>query len=306
MISKLEASVSTAGQLYTLKVGGKVVGPLPKGFFDIDSRQKDLEKFGIDGQVVSVTHHLFMYKEDSKVARRFARSQNEAIAKICKAKGDKFLGNGTLPLQDVKSSLEELDYLYHSLELKGVEIGTNIAGKNLDAEELTPIYERLQELEMPILVHPNDILASERMKNYYLPLVIGTIAETDLAVASVLFGGILERFPKLKFIFVHGGGTVPYQLGRMKRAAEVREEIKNKESILKDFGKLYFDTVLFGENALKFMIDVVGSKRAVFGTDYPFGIGTWNSLTNITNLALDSESKTQVMLSNARELYKLT
>jgi len=305
LISKLGLHLNSAGQLYTLKVDGKVIGPLPKGFFNLESRISELQDCGIVRQIISPTHHLFMYMENAKVAQRFARNQNEAIAEICKKQSDKFVGNGTLPLQDVKFSLEELDHLYHTLELRGIEIGTNVAGRNLDDEALTPVYERLQELGIPILVHPNDILAPDRMKKYYLPIALGTLAETDLAVASVLFGGILERFPKLKFIFCHGGGTIPYQVGRIKRAADVREEITRKDAVQKHFSKLYFDTVLFDEGALKFFISRVGSERAVFGTDYPFNLGTWDAVSRMINLDLDNESKTKVMLSNATELYKL-
>jgi aminocarboxymuconate-semialdehyde decarboxylase len=307
LMSELGIELTKSGDLYKFKVGERAVGPLPMGFFDAEARLKELDKLGIDTQVVSVTHHLFMYKEDKEVARKVARKQNEAIADLCKSYGDRFIGNGTLPLQDPKSAVEELEHAYYTLELKGVEIGTNVAGKNLDSEELFPVYEKLEELQMPILVHPNDIVGMERLRKYYLPIVVGTLMETSIAIACVIFGGVLERFPNLKYIFCHGGGAIPYQLERLEWALEVRDECKGRiTGKVKDhFKKLYFDTILFSEGSLKFMIDVIGSERAVFGTDYPFNMGDWHSLSRIGKLGLSDQDYRRIALENAKSLYKL-
>jgi len=306
LVSELGLNVITFGELYKLKIGESVIGPLPSGFFQVDARLKDLDRFGLDMQVVSVTHHLFNYREDIEVARKMVRKQNEAIAKLCKLHKDKFIGNATLPLQDPKFAIDEIEYAYYTLELKGVEIGTNVAGKNLDSEELFPVYEKLEELQLPILVHPNDIVGADRMKKYYLPIVVGTLVETTIAIASVIFGGVLEKFPNLKFIFCHGGGAVPYQLGRLERALEAREECKGKiKGEVKDyFRKLYFDTVLFSEDSLKFLIQRVGSEKLVLGTDYPFDMGDWFSLSRIGRLSLSKQDYDLIVRENARKLYK--
>jgi aminocarboxymuconate-semialdehyde decarboxylase len=305
LVSELGLDVISSGNLYKLKMDERVIGPLPLSFFQIDARLKDLESFGIEKQVISVSHHFFYYRENIDAARKAVRKQNEAIAKLCKLHKDRFIGNAALPLQDPKSAVEELEYAYYTLELKGVEIGTNVAGKNLDSEELFSVYEKLEELQLPILVHPNDMLGADRMKKYYLPIVVGTLAETTIAIASVIFGGVLERFPDLKFIFCHGGGAAPYHLGRLERALEVREECKgNIKGKVKDyFRKLYFDTVLFSEDALKFLIQIVGSEKVVLGTDYPFEMGDWAALSKIDKLSLPKRDYDLIVLENARKLY---
>jgi len=307
LISELGLEVNRVGDLYRLKMGERVIGPISPGFFQTDERLKELDLLGIDMQIISVTHHLFYYRENKDIARKVARKQNDAIAKVCKLHSDRFVGNATLPLQDPKYAIEELERAYYTLELKGVEIGTNVAGKNLDSEELFPLYEELEELQLPILVHPNDVLGADRMGRYYLPIVVGTLLETTIAIASVIFGGVLEEFPNLRFVFCHGGGAVPYQLGRLERALETREECKGriKGRIEDYFRKLYFDTILFNEDSLKFLIHLVGSEKVLFGTDYPFDMGDWSSLSKISKLPITKQDHDRIVLENARRLYKL-
>jgi|ECHnycMinimDraft_1075156.scaffolds.fasta_scaffold00453_4 aminocarboxymuconate-semialdehyde decarboxylase len=306
VIKEYGMNIEQKGELYNIYYENRVIGPITRGFFDHRARIEELRKLEIDIQVLSVTHHLFLYKESPEKAHPLIRRQNEELSKICKEKGDKFICNGALPLQDPKASLQELDYIYSKLEMKGVEIGTNIAGKNLDSEELFPVYERIQQYDMPIFVHPNDVLGAERMRKYYLEIVMGTIAETSIAISSVIFGGVTEQFPKLKFIFCHGGGAIPYQIGRLKRAIEVREELKGgKVSIERAFNNLYFDTVLFYPLSIKFLIDVAGKDRIVLGTDYPFNMGDWDIVKRIRDLSLDEKVKEDVYYKNAKRIYKL-
>lgn len=306
LLPEFKADVSQTEQLYTLAISGKKIGPVPKGFFDAKSRREEIKAWGVESQVVSVTHHLFMYHEsDKKVVSRFARRQNEAIASFCKMNDDVFVGNGTLPMQDTAMALEELDYIHNTLGLRGVEIGTNVAGKNLDSEDLFPIFEKLQEYNMPVFVHPNDPLGSERLKKYYMEIVVGTLLETTTAVTSVIFGGVLKRLPRLKFVFCHGGGAIPYQIGRLSTGSKVRKEMKDSGiSVDEDFRKLYFDTVVFRNSSLKFLLDVAGPDRVVFGTDYPFNLGDPHSMDNIRQLPVDSDTRSRIG-SNARSLYGL-
>ncbi len=306
LLPEFKADVSQSGEEYTVTVSGKKVGPVSKGFFDGKSRREEIRSWGVDSQVVSVAHHFFMYHEtDMNIARRFARRQNEAIASFCRSNDDVFIGNGTLPLQDAKVALEELDYVYAKLGLRGVEIGTNVAGKNLDSEDLFPVFEKLQEYDMPILVHPNDPLGPERLKKYYMGIVVGTLFETTVAASSLIFGGVLKRLPRLKFIFCHGGGALPYQLGRLERGAVVRSEMKESGvSVDEDFHRLYFDSVVFRNSSLEFLLDVAGPDRVVFGTDYPFNMGDPRSFENIKQLPESGETKSKIA-SNAKPLYGL-
>ena len=295
------------GNLYNIKVLGKSVSPMTRGFYDVKERKMEIARFGIDSQIVSPTHHLFMYSEDIKKAQRSSRVQNEGIAKICRENPDTFYGNATLPLQDSRTSMEELEHAYSKLEMKGVEIGTNIAGKNLDDESLFPVYERLQELNMPIFVHPNDFLGRERLEKYYMGIVVGTIAETTVAVSSVLFGGVIGKFPRLKMIFCHGGGAIPYQIGRLRHAIGTRNEFsKNTVDIDKSMKNIYFDTVVFSPSSLSFLVNETGVENVVLGTDYPFNMGNWNSFNDIEKAGeISRKEKDQIENGNAKKLYRL-
>ena len=295
------------GNLYNIKILGKSVSPMTRGFYDIKERKMEIARFGIDSQIVSPTHHLFMYGEDIKKAQRSSRVQNDGIAKICRENPDTFYGNATLPLQDPGTSLEELEHANSKLEMKGVEIGTNIAGKNLDDESLFPVYERLQELNMPIFVHPNDFLGRERLEKYYMGIVVGTIAETTVAVSSVLFGGVIGKFPRLKMIFCHGGGAIPYQIGRLRHAIGTRNEFgKNTVDIDKSMKNIYFDTVVFSPSSLSFLVNETGVENVVLGTDYPFNMGNWNSFNDIEKAGeISRKEKDLIEIGNAKKLYRL-
>jgi len=296
-----------APKKYRMKIGERKVGPLPKGFFDIDERVKEMDELGIDFQVFSVTHHLFGYNYEKGLAGKVARVQNDALAKVHRAYGDKVACNGTLPLSYPDLALKELEHIYHDLELPGIEIGTNITGKNLDSPELFPIYEKLQEYDMPILVHPNDILGRDRMKRYYLPIVVGTLLETTIAIASVIFGGVLDKFPRLKFIFCHGGGAVPYQIGRLQRALEVRDECKGlvRGRAIDYLKKIYVDTVVFDDDSLDFLVKRMGPENVVLGTDYPFNMGEWDSHLRVGRLDITKENIEKILVHYAKRLFKI-
>ncbi|OWP56851.1 MAG: hypothetical protein B2I17_03575 [Thermoplasmatales archaeon B_DKE] len=295
------------GGLYNIKVLGKSISPMPKGFFDVRERKIEISRYGIDSQIVSPTHHLFMYGEDLKKAQRSSRVQNEGIARVCKENPDTFFGNATLPLQDSSASIEELEYAHSKLEMRGIEIGTNIGGKNLDNESLFPFYQKAQDLNMPIFVHPNDFMGKERLEKYYMGIVVGTIAETTVAVTSILFGRLMEEFPHLKMIFCHGGGAIPFQIGRLRHAIGTRNELnKSTLNVDESMRNIYFDTVVFSPSSLNFLVKETGSENVVLGTDYPFNMGNWNSFNDIEKADFMTRGeKDSIELRNAMKLYKL-
>lgn len=295
------------GGLYNIKVLGKSVAPMTKGFFDLDARKKEIEKMGVDGQIISPTHHLFQYSAETSIAERSAAIQNNGISAVCREEPDRFFGNATLPLQDSAASVRELERAYSELGMKGIEIGTNIAGKNLDDESFLPVYEKAQELGMPVFVHPNDFLGKERLAKYYMGIVVGTLAETTVAVTSVLFGGVIKRFPKLKMIFCHGGGAIPYQVGRLQQAVSIRDELKGSDvNIDRDLKNIFFDTVVFDEESLQYLVSKTGDQNVLLGTDYPFNMGNWHSAHDVRDHpTIGQDSKDRIFLDNARKLYNL-
>ena len=290
---------------YRITIGGKVVSPMTKGFFDEKARLKEIRDLGIDRQILSPTHHVFNYSSPLEAALKMAHSQNDGLAAVCKGNSQTFSGNATLPMQDSKAAVAELERTYSKLELDGVEIGTNIAGKNLDHESLYPVYEKIQDLKVPIFVHPNDFLGPERLSKYYMGIVVGTVAETTIAVTSLLLGGVFKKFPGLKFIFCHGGGAIPYQISRIKHALTTRDEIKGSTPFDdKDLKNLFFDSVLFDRRSMQFFVDAWGVDNVVFGTDYPFNMGNWKSHETLESLKLKDQKK--IFESNVLGLYRRT
>ncbi|MEM3191293.1 MAG: amidohydrolase family protein [Candidatus Parvarchaeota archaeon] len=308
-IRELSGEILSIGKdLYNIKVNGKSIKPMTKGFFDIDARKKELSEMGVDGQIISPTHHLFFYSTKLDIVERTSRIQNNRISEVCKKEPDRFFGNATLPMQDPKAAVSEMERAYSELEMKGIEIGTNIGGKNLDDQSLYPVYERAQELEMPIFVHPNDFLAPERLEKYYMGIVVGTLAETTIAVTSVLFGGVFSTFPKLKMIFCHGGGALPYQVGRLKQAVSIRDELKGANVDIDKSLKtnVFFDTVVFDDPSLAFLVERTGSENVLLGTDYPFNMGNWKSAKQVEkNHSISDSARKQILVENAKKLYKL-
>lgn len=296
------------GDLFNIKVLGKSVAPMTRGFFELEARKKEIAEMGVDGQIISPTHHLFMYTADAQTAVKSAKVQNNGISAICKQEPERFFGNATLPLQDTGAALDEVDRAYSELGMKGIEIGSNIGGKNLDHESLHPVYEKASELGMPIFVHPNDFLGGDRLSKYYMGIVVGTLAETTVAVTSMIFGGIFNKFPKLKMVFCHGGGAIPYQSGRLKHAVSIRNELKGSnvdvDKSLKN--NIYFDSVVFDDEALQFLIEKSGADNVLLGTDYPFNMGNWDSAKALgDHKGVDDLSKNKIFLENTMKLYKL-
>lgn len=302
-----ETSPMDGENLYIINVAGQTIGPVTEGFFKLESRINEIDGLGIDSQIISPTFHLFLYREKTEVAERVARIQNDTIAEVCRSGSGRFFGNITLPLQNEKSALQELERAHSRLEMKGIEIGTNMCGHNLDDEVLFPIYERAQELGMPIFVHPNDFMARERLQKHLLEVVAGTLSETTVAVSSVLLGGVIEKFPHLKMIFCHGGGAIPYQIGRLKYALKILNQIKGSSiNIDRELKNIYFDTVMFGPESLEFLINRNGKENTVLGTDYPFNVANWNSVRDLKALTSINESdKNLIAVENARGLFNL-
>ncbi|MEM0158159.1 MAG: amidohydrolase family protein [Thermoplasmataceae archaeon] len=294
------------GGLYDIRVFGKSIAPMTKGFFDLPARSRELADLGIEGQVLSPTHHLFFY-DDLEKSLKACRIQNESISRVVKESNGRYIGNATLPMQSPKDALTELDYAYSKLELNGIEIGTNINGLNLDDESLFPIYEKAQELKMPIFVHPNDFMGGKRLQKYYMGIVVGTLAETTVAVTSMVFGGVFRVFPQLNMIFCHGGGAIPYQIGRLMHAARTRKEIQGMETDIHALMKtIHFDTVVFREDALLTLLRERGVNNVVFGTDYPFNMGQWDSAKMIKNASgIEPGARRKILAENAKRLYGL-
>lgn len=275
--------------------------------YNPEMRIRDMEETGVAIQALSVRPR-FGYELDSEIAVVISRAQNEMIAKLVSKYPDRFVGLATVPLQDPQVAADELDRAMIILDMKGVEIGSNVNGKNLDAPELWPFYEKAQELEAFIFVHPTNVAGIDRMQKYHLGNLIGNPLDTSLAIASLIFGGVLESFPRLKFCFAHAGGFAPYQRGRLEHGFKVRPE--GKEVISKPpseyFKLLYFDTITHYTPALRYLIESVGSDHVLLGSDYPFDMADPDPVSTVNCLeSISSIEKRKVLGENAAKLLRI-
>jgi len=188
----------------------------------------------------------------------------------------RFVGLGTLPMQGPDLAVRELERCVRDLGLRGVQIGSHVNGTNLDHPSLFPVLEAAERLGAAVFVHPWDMLARERMEKYWLRWLVGMPAETALAICSVIFGGVLERLPRLRIAFAHGGGAFPGTIGRIEHGFNCRPDlcaVDNPRNPREYLGKFYLDSLVHDADALRQLLRLVGAERVALGTDYPFPLG---------------------------------
>ncbi len=210
-----------------LEIDGKVIqDPMPSEIWDVGLRLRDMDANGVDVQVLSPTVFTFFYHQEPKLALACAAIQNEKITNVVKRQPDRFIGLGCVPLQAPELAAAELRRAMTKLGLRGAMIGTNVNGRNLDDPALETFWAAAEDLGAFIFIHPHGGIAGERLSSYYMKNFVWLPFDTTIAAASLVFGGVLERYPKLKICLAHGGGFVPYQAGRFQHAYDVRPEAK--------------------------------------------------------------------------------
>jgi aminocarboxymuconate-semialdehyde decarboxylase len=291
-----------------LDVAGVLYRPFPRGGFDLDRRFTDMAAAEVEVQVLSATPQTYYYDQESSLAAACAALQNDQIAKLVKAHPQRFLGIATLPMQAPQRAAEELRRAVRTLALRGAMIGSNVQGKNLDDPALEPLWAEAAALGASMIVHPVNVAGAERMRSYYLNNLIGNPLDTTIAAACLVFGGVLDRHPKLKVLLVHGGGFVPYQAGRWAHGWHVRPEpkVNVKQSPEPWIDRFYYDTILHAKPQLEFLVSSVGSTRVLLGSDYPYDMGTGECVRQVKALAIGEADKAKVLCDNARALLGIS
>lgn len=244
--------------------------------WDCKVRKQEMGKFKVDMQVLSTIPVLFNYWAEPKDALETSRFLNDHIAGCVAEDKKSYFGLGTIPMQDSDLAIKEMRRIKEDLKLNGIEIGTHINGKNFDDVSLFPILEAAEQMNVPIFIHPWDMLGGDRVQNYWGKWLISMPAETTIAITSLVFGGVLDKLPNLKIMFAHGGGSFPGTLGRIEHGWEVRPDLiqtNTKMSPRDVFGKVYFDSLTHDKTMLKYLVELAGSEFVSLGTDYPFPLG---------------------------------
>jgi aminocarboxymuconate-semialdehyde decarboxylase len=251
---------------------GKHYRRIDERSWDAERRIRDMDAESVDVQVISPIPVTFGYRFSAEAVLELAQMQNEEIARAVSVAPQRFVGLGTVPLQDTERAAVEVRRAVRDLGLAGVEIGTNVRGRNLDDEELEPFWQACIEVGAAVFVHPASVLAPERTEKYRMAYSIGYTTETGIAAASVIMSGLLDRYPELRLCFAHGGGTLPWLLPRLDQTwhtfEEVRATIASRPS---DMAKLLtYDTLTYDTINLRLLIERLGVERLVMGSDYPF------------------------------------
>ena len=274
----------------------------------IEPRLAAMDAMGIDVQAISVGPPQYFYWTEAEMGRAATRLINDNIAAIVQAHPDRFVGLGHLPMQKPEFALAELERCAQDLGMRGVELCTNVNGKDLAEAEFAPLFARLEALGMVVFLHPGGFTQGERLREHYLNNVIGNPLESTIAVSHLIFGGVLERHAKLKVVVAHGGGFVgsyPFRMDHAWRArADCRLHIKRKPT---DYlRRLYFDTIMFDPRALGHLIELWGADHLLLGTDYPYDMGDYNPLGAIAGVkSLSAADRDAIAGGNAARLLGL-
>ncbi len=271
-----------------------------------DQRLADLDAMGVDLQLVMCPPPQCYYTVPIEIAAKAARIVNDGLAAYVAAKPDRFIALGTVPMPDGHEAAKELEHCMTSLKFKGVQILTNVAGKELSDPAFAPFWRKAEELGAVVLIHPNGFTEAQRLSRFYFNNVIGNPLETTIALHYLIFDGVLERHPNLKILAVHGGGYLGAYSGRIDHAWGARSDAqgslpKPPSSYLK---KIYFDTVVFTPAQLAALVETFGVDHVLMGTDYPYDMAEYDPLEHLAvTESLDATARAAIAGGNARKLF---
>jgi aminocarboxymuconate-semialdehyde decarboxylase len=270
-----------------------------------DERLADLDAMGIDLQLVMPPPNQCYYTVPLDVAVTASRMVNDGLAEYVARKPDRFLALGTVPLTHGGEAANELERCVKSLGMKGVEVLTNVAGRELSEPDYAPFWQKAEELGALVIIHPNGFTEAKRLSRFYFNNVIGNPLETTIALHYLIFDGVLERHPDLKILAVHGGGYLPAYSGRIDHAWGARSDSHGElphppTSYLK---KIFFDTVVFTPHQLAELVRLFGADRIIMGTDYPFDMAEYDPIGHVAAVeGFDSATVAALAGGTARKL----
>jgi aminocarboxymuconate-semialdehyde decarboxylase len=276
--------------------------PLPKGMLDLEDRLLWMDERKIDVQVVSPWMDFSAYVLDPEDGAWLARCLNEMTAEAIATRTDRYRAMAAVPLQEPSLAADELAHAVKELGMRAVEIATSVRDRELDDEGLTPFWKAAEDLGVMVLIHPYGPAGSERLSRYFLANIVGNPAEETGAAAHLVYGGVLERHPRLKVCLTHGGGFLPYQIGRQDRGyaslpgLTATRLTRPPSAFLRSF---IYDTITHDADALRFLVDRVGPDRVVLGSDYPFPMGDPDPVASVAQAGFLTDVEDAILGGNA-------
>ncbi|GGF78125.1 amidohydrolase [Azorhizobium oxalatiphilum] len=281
------AHIKAEGGLRKMVHDQGYVYPLFDEFIDVGAKLKAMDRKGIDLSVVSTAPPMFYYWAPAELALKAARNVNDGIAEMVAQAPDRLRGMASVPMQHPELAVAELERAVKEHGFRAVEIGTTIEGVQLADPRFRPFLKRARELDVLVFIHPYYVGSKAGLEDYYLTNLVGNPTDTTVSLANLIFSGVLDELAGLKLMAAHGGGYLPYQIGRLVHGQKVRAEAKvHTQSCPKELLKtLYFDTLVFDPQALRYLVDLVGPEHVALGTDAPFDMGDETPVASLDAVA---------------------
>jgi len=292
-----------------MMIGNNFFREIEANCWSPEKRFEDMDRNGIDVQVICTIPVMFSYWAKAKDTLQLAQFLNDDIAKIQQKHPKRFVALGTLPMQDPQLAIQELERCMTELNLAGVQIASHIKEWNLNAPELQPFFAACERLGAAIFIHPWEMMGKSEMERYWLPWLVGMPAETSRAICSMIFGGVFERFPKLRVAFSHGGGSFPGTIGRIEHGFNCRPDlvaIDNPINPKNYLGRFWVDSIVFDQEMLQRNVRLMGSNRVCLGSDYPFPLGELNTGNLIDSMQYDEVTKANLLHGAALEWLNMS
>jgi aminocarboxymuconate-semialdehyde decarboxylase len=277
--------------------------------YDPNAILPEMDAFGVEKMVLCTIPVLFNYWAKAEHTLDWSIFLNDHIVEIQNHPSGRFVGLGTVPMQHTGFAIQEMERA-KKIGLAGLQIGSNINNMNLDDESLFPFWEAAESLNVPIFVHPWQMLGEEKIKKFWLPWLVGMPAETSRAICSMLFGGVFDKFPKLKVMFAHAGGAFPFTIGRVSHGWHCRPDLVNINQVEDPYtyaGKFWVDGITHDQDALRFLIKKIGEDKICYGTDYPFPLGDLEHGRFIEEMTdLGEETRNKLFRNNIMDFLNLS
>lgn len=283
-------------------------GPLAARFIDLDLRIADMDAQGVTAQALSLTQPM-VYWADAPLARQLSAVYNDALVAANERYPERLFGLAILPVHQADEALAELERIRRAPGICGIYMGSCIGDMDLSDASLFPVYEAIEAAGLPIFLHPLKVLGmQDRLQPFFLSNLLGNPFDTAVAAAHLIFGGVLDRFPRLDFVLPHAGGALPFLIGRLQHGWSVRPELAHLEKGPQAYmRRFYYDTISHSDEALAYLIDSVGADRVLLGSDYCFDMGLDRPVEVVERQPqLSAADRQAIFAGNAERLLRLS
>ena len=304
----LGVAVSEVRGSYALSFAGSKPHRLQLPIFDAGRHIEAMDQGHVQIATLEANTNSLGYGLSGEQGEAWSKLYNQCVSELVKRRPDRFKGTATVPMQDPARAANVLEEAVRELDFRAAFIGTNVNGRYYNTKDFDAFWAKAQDMDVFVVIHPENIAGAERMSEFGLNAVCGNPADSTLCLGYMLYSGVFDRFPDLKICALHGGGFLPYHLGRFDKEFETGKTVRPAQAIKPPSAymkNLYFDTLVYDVDTLEYLKAKVGADRLMLGTDYPYTLGDWLGVEKIQALDCPQAEKEAILEGNARRLLKL-